>query len=346
MFLLITLFFSSCGNSDQKSKVLDTSNIQLTLETHRFDKELFGIDTNNIEKGLQQLALKYPDFLNFYLDTIQGFGLRGNYSDTSAAIREGLKVFLTYKDFKELEDSICSHFPDTKDLDDALNKQFRLMKYYFPSYHIPKIMYVTLGLKKLPAFTIDNNIAGICLDMFLEEKYPYYASVGIPAYMAPHLRRSYIPVALFKAIYTNEHPFKMEENTLLDLIIQRGKEQYFLHKILTDVADSVIFGISGDQVNWCYENEGMIYNFFIQQNLLYSKDAGTVMSYVNDGPFSPGLPVTGKIKQTPGNIGSWLGYRIVSTYMDRHPNMTLSALLMQKNDPAKFLEEAKYRPAK
>ena len=97
-------------------------------------------------------------------------------------------------------------------------------------------------------------------------------------------------------------------------------------------------------MEWCNANEALIYNFFIQQNLLYNKETHNIHGYIYDGPNTPGLQASGKINTAPGNIGTWLGYRIVSAYMNRHPEMTLRDLTEQKSNAAKILEEARYRP--
>ncbi len=336
------LLLAGCNN--QGEKIPDVSNIKVSLQTYRFDKDLYAVDTNHIGEGLQKLSLKYPDFLNFFLDTIMAFGINSNFADSNKAIKEGLRVFLTYKDFTGLENTINKHYPDTKETDNELEKGFQYMKYYYPDFNPPKVIYVSLGLRNLPAFTIDTAILGICLDMFLGEEYPYYRSIGIPAYMGSHLAKSYIPVAAFKVIYSHSHPFIMDDRTLLDLMIQRGKEQYFLHKTLPRTPDSVLFGFTQSQVDWCNENEAMIYNFFINRNLLYNKESQNIIPYINDGPFAPGIPASGKIKSTPGNVGSWLGYKIVCNYMAQHPKVTLEELCNQQTDPAKFLNEARYKP--
>jgi len=340
--LIFLISLCSCGNTSQN--IPEVSGIKISLQAYRFDKDLYAIDTNHIGDGLKQLSAKYPDFLNFFLDTMMGYAINSNYNDTCRGIREGLKVFLTYKDFVGLEDTINKHYPDTKDIEHELVNGFQFMKYYYSAYNAPKVLFVTLGLRNLPAFTIDSSILGIGLDMFLGEQYLYYRSIGIYDYMSAHLRRSYIPVAAFKVIYSYSHPFAMDDRTLLDLMLQRGKEQYFLHKILPRTPDSVLFGFTQDQVDWCNENQASIYNFFVQHNLLYNKESQAIVPYVNDGPFAPGLPASGKIKSTPGNVGSWIGYKIVCAYMEQHPKITLKDLCNEQTDPAKFLDEARYRP--
>lgn len=341
--VLTGFLLAGCNGTTEKTP--DVSAQKISLNTYRFDKDLYAIDTNHVSDGLKNLAAKYPDFLNFYLDTILGYGIHGNFVDTAGPIREGLRVFLTYKDYVGLEDTIKTHYPDTKEIEKQLTDGFKYLKHYYPNQTIPKVMFVNLGLNRLPAFTIDTSILGISLDMFLGPQYPYYRSVGIPDYMGAHMRPFYIPVAAFSVIYSFSHPFVSNDRTLLDLMLQRGKEQYFLHKILPNTPDSVLFGFTQQQLNWCNANEAMTYNFFIHQNLLYSKEVHNTLTYVNDGPYARGLePVTDVVKTTPGNIGTWLGYKIVSAYMEQHPEVSLAQLLSAPLDAAKMLDDAKYRP--
>jgi len=338
---VLMLIAGSCKNHDDHPGAA----IKIDLKTSRFDVDLYGLDTNKIGPGLEQLHSKYPDFLNFYLDTLMGLGIRGNYNDTVAGIRQGLRIYLTYKDFVRLEDSIKTHFPDTKISETELTKGFQNMKYYFPAFHVPKVYFVNTELNNLPAFTLDTSIIGVSLDMFLGDNFVPYTQVQIPNYLFPHIRPSYMPVSVFKVVYSSLYPYVQEDKVLLDLMLQRGKEFYYLHKMLPETPDSVIFGFTQKQVEWCNHNEAFIYNFFIHQNLLFEKELLKTIPYVNDGPFARGIgSAADSEKLTPGNIGSWLGYRMISSYMDNHPDIPIKAMLDMKKEPNILLEEAKYKP--
>ena len=337
------LFVTGCTNPSEN--IPDVSNIKVSLDARRFDQDLYGIDTAHIGEGLQKLAGKYPDFLNYFLDTAMAYGINGNYSDTTRAIRDGLKPFLTFKDFVNLEDSINAHYPDTKVTDAELTDGFRYMKYYLPGYNVPKVIYLNMGLSKWPTFPLDQSTICIGLDMFLGPQFPYYTAIGVPDYMGAHLRRSYIPVSFFSTVYQTLHPYNTDDKNLLDMMIQHGKEQYFLHKVLPHNADSVFFGFTQIQVKWCNTNEALIYNFFIQQKLLYNKEIHSIHPYISEGPFAKGLEDgADSVRVSPGNIGTWMGYRIVCSYMNQHPKVTLAELLNQPIDAARFLDEAKYKP--
>lgn len=336
---------TGCGSQNSAP---DVSKINVDLKTYRFDVDLYSIDTNHIADGLKKLEAKYPDFLDYYLDTIREYNIRRNFTDTVGGIREGLKTDLTFRDFVHLEDTIKLTYPDTKATDAALLSGFRYMKYYYPSYTVPRIYYLNMGLSMWPTFPRDTSTLCIGLDMFLGDGFPHYASFpNMPGYLASHRRKHYIPVSLFSTIYKMAHPWHTDDKTLLELMIERGKEQYFLHRILPGEPDSVLFGFTQSQLKWCAANEGLIYNFFIQQNLLYNKEAHNVIPFVNDGPFAHGLDDgSNPSVHTPGNIGTWMGYRIVSSWMEQNPKTSLAELTNTKHDPARFLDAAKYRPGK
>ena len=58
----------SCNNH---KKIPDVSHIKIDLVTHRFEKELFTLDTNHFAAQLDQLMAKYPSFgENYFIYTI------------------------------------------------------------------------------------------------------------------------------------------------------------------------------------------------------------------------------------------------------------------------------------
>lgn len=335
--LLVVSMLASCGSGGEKAP--DVSGVKIELNTRRLDKDLYSIDTNNIGTGLQSLSGKYPDFLNFYLDTLLGFGINRNYNDTNSAIRFGLKSFLTHKDYRGLYDTVIKHFPDTKEIDGKLKSGFQYVTHYYPEYKTPNIIYLVSGLNNWGAFTYDDDVMGIGLDMFLGASYPYYKSVGIPDYMSEKLTPGHIPVAAMRAVYQGMMPFVPEDRNLLDMMIQKGKEAYFLQKVLPSVSEHERLGYTKAQLDWCTNNEAHVYNFFVKENLLYDKDWQKILRFVNDGPTSAGMPA-----ESPGNIGSWVGLQIVKAYVAQSPEMSLKELTLQLVDAQAFLQKSKYKP--
>ncbi len=332
---IFLVYFASCKNDGSGP---DVSGIKVNLNVRRLDADFAAIDTARPGTGIRILNQKYPDFLSFYTDTLLGIGIKGNYSDTAYAIHHNLTSYLTHKDFRGLADTIAKAFPDTKSMDEALVKGFQHMKYYYPQYQEPKIVYFNSYLTKWSALTYGDNIIGIGLDMYLGPKYPNYSRVDIPDYMIRNLRPEAAPVNVFTAIYNKDHPFVSEGSTLLDMMLQRGKEQYFLSRMIPFVTEATRFGFTDAQLKWCTENETGIYNFFLKEQLLYDTNWQKILRYVTEGPSATGMSA-----ESPGNVGSWLGWRIVQAYADAHPEAKLDDILKPQNAQA-MLQAAKYKP--
>ncbi len=331
----VAAFLNSCNGSDDGP---DVSGIKVQLHKQRLDQDIANIDTADIVTGIKGVKNKYPGFLDFYLDTLIGMGINGNYTYDNPAISLGLRSFLTHKDYRGLFDTVAKHYPDTKDVDEKLIKGFQYMKYYFPDFKELHIIYMITWLNKWAAFTYDTSL-GICLDMFLGPDYPYYQAVDIPKYLSVQLQKDYIPVAAFKAIYRDSYPFVNDDRTLLNMMIQKGKEAYFLGKVLPFLPEALRLGYTEAQLKWCNDNEAMVYNFFIKENFLYERNQQKILRYVIESQSSAGMP-----DQSPGNIGTWLGLQIVKSYMEAYPKTTLPELLQMPVEEQKFLQASHYKP--
>ncbi len=333
--VLALSYLTSCESNNAP----DVSGIEVQLKSDRLDIDLLQVDTNNIGEGVARLASKYPNVLDFYLDTLMGFGINGDYTNENPAIQKGLRVFLTHKDYRGVFDTVATHFPDTKSIEDELVKGLKYYKHYMGDVKEPHIVYVVSGLNNWGAFSFGQNNIGIGLDMFLGKDYPYYKSVGIPAYMNTKLDKKYLPVAMFRSMYQEEHPFKVQGSTLLDMMVQRGKEMYFVSQVLPFIPEHVRLGYTEAQLEWCEANEAMIYDFFVRENLIYDNNIQKVVRYVMDGPSSAGMP-----DSSPGDIGSWLGLQIVKQYMSRNKELPLKDFLAKDVAAQQILTDSKYKP--
>jgi hypothetical protein len=331
LILIFTgLLFSSCDNNDAEQH----PDIKITYRSYPFYRDFSAIDTQNISLGLKQLHQKYPTFLDFYLDTLAGLNVHHQYNDSLSLLRN----FLTYKDYRALFDTVNKAFPDTKIYDRELKSAFRNIKFYDSAIVLPRsIYYFVSGLNLYTAVLHNDSVLGIGLDMFLGRDFAPYASVGIPEYATVRFTKENIPVWACKVIYENRFPFIDENKNLLEMMLEKGKEIYFLDKALPETALATKLGYTAAQLKWCEKKEAWIYNFFIENKLLYEKNHQKVMRYVLDGPNTPGFP-----NDAPGNLGSFIGYRIIQQYA-KHSNLPLDALFSNK-DTRQILATARYKP--
>jgi hypothetical protein len=333
--VFFSVFLVSCNASSEKNP--DVAGIKVSIQSQRLDRDLIALDTHQLSSSLVHLNKMYPDFLNFYLDTLMGFNIHQNFVDSNKGISEGLLSFLTYKDYKDLFDTVASHYPSTKDIEADMVKGFQYLKYYYPKFEEPKIVFFISGLANWGVVSYEG-VLGIGLDMFLGEKYPFYAAVGQPDYMYINFRKESILPSVFSTIYNDLHPFKDEDKTLLDMMIQKGKQQYFVEKMLPFTSLENRIGYTKAQLDWCVANEAMVYNFFLNEQLIFEKNWGKMRRFVVYGPNTPNMP-----KESPGNIGTWLGLQIVKAFVKQHPNLDLETMFKNENSE-QFLKMSKYKP--
>ncbi len=331
-YFAILLFLGSCQTNVQKK--IDTSGIDIDFKTIHYYHDVYAIDTNALEEGIELLTDKYPLFSSIFFNELTGFNANHNKDTFLASVRH----FLTYKDYRNLYDTVQKKFPNTKKLDRQLETLFKHIKYYFPDETWGTVYYFISGLNQWSAVTVDT-LLGIGLDMHLGKNFPFYPSVGLPLYQIELCEPEYIAVNAARTIFENRFPLNPEGKNLLDLMLAKGLQMTFLEYTLPELSDEMLIGYSTPQLKWCQENERMIWSYFKKQNLLFSTQWQQIMRYVNEGPSSTGMP-----PESPGNIGTWIGWQIMRRYLEQHPSVKWNSLTLKNLDSQKFLSEAKYKP--
>jgi hypothetical protein len=134
------------------------------------------------------------------------------------------------------------------------------------------------------------------------------------------------------------YPEQMSGKPLIAQMVELGKRMYVVDHLLPQLSDTLITGYSLKQLDACLNNEKNIWSFFIQNDLLYKSDPQLIREYVTDGPFTQAFG-----KESPGNIGQFLGWQIVKKWMNKNKQLGFEALM--KKDPVQLFEEAKYKPS-
>ena len=332
---LFVFGFSSCEKNNTK-KNIDVEHINVNFNSIRFDNEVIAMDTNDIFGSLNKIGNKYPEFTPIYFQELASLGKMQDQK----MFNENLAHFLTSHDYRILFDSVKKYFPDTKKIDADILYYLKHLKFYFPKEPIGNVYYFVSGLNFWSAISVDSNI-GIGLDMYLGKKFPFYASstVQIPDYQVWKCEPEYIPINLARNKYEEKFPMVWDDKTLLDLMIYKGKQILFMEYMLPNSSIDKLLGYTPEQLKWCEENEAMIYNFFIQKNILYSNNWQDIARYINDGPNTAGMPET-----SPGNIGSWLGWKIINQYMNKNNIDDFHQIMKDKNSGQDILRKSKYKP--
>ena len=169
--------------------------------------------------------------------------------------------------------------------------------------------------------------------MFLSETgQPMY-----PLFIARRFEPVYIPVNWMKNIIDDMYPNKSIGNPLVEQMVEAGKRMYVLDHLMPEAPDSIKTGYTAQQLEGCFESEKNIWSFFVQNDLLYNTDPNMTRDYMNDGPNTQALG-----KDSPGNIGQFVGSQVVAKWMEKKKDLSLDVLM--KTSARQIFDEAKYKP--
>ncbi len=333
----LTLVLASCR---QNSDIPDVSDIAVQVNVHRFEQELFAIDTNDVAPGLAKLQQKYPAFSQIYFGEILGS------TDTRIAPQGHeayMKGFLTHPPVRKLYDTTQLIFGDMRDLEKDFQQAFQFFSYYFPDQPTPD---VTTFISEYSIGTFifgDSNALSLAvgLDFFLGENYPYLqynpGNPNFSAYLTRTFNKQHLVTKTLQPLI-DELVGPPNGNRLLDLMVYNGKKLYLLDQLLPYTPDSVKQEITTQQSKWLEDNELEMWSYFLKENLFYSSDYSNIRKYIEYSPNSPGMPA-----EAPGRTANWLGWQIVKAYMQRFPQTTMQQLI-DLRDAQQLLDASKYKP--
>ncbi len=325
----IVLALFACNS---KRKIPDVSGVQVNVKVDRFEKDFFAIDTSQVEVSLNKLQSAYGSFLNDYLYNILAIP---PFPDS---VMHKVKLFI--HDYKPIYDSVEQRFASFKE-GDQIKRGLQFVKYYFPKYNPPANIITFIGPLEGYGNVLTGSGIAVGLQLYLGKDFSIYHTEYInnvyPEYRSRRFEPTYIAANSMRNVIDDMFPYNTTGKPLIDQMIEQGKRLYLLDQFLPEAADSVKTGYTQRQLEGCYKNEGFIWSFFLQNNLLYQNDPFQIRDYINDGPKTPALN-----EASPGNIGQFIGWQIVKTWVDKNKEATLET--MMRTPARQLFEEAKYKP--
>lgn len=338
LFLLFFLLFVMTGCNDNAP---DVSGIKISTTIGRFDKFLFEkMDTVSIQQGAKNLQSAFPYFTNDFVTNILGLSPISPSTPDSVinATLSELKHFIHVS--RPLYDSLATMYADISWLKKELDKSFKYLKYYFPGYKIPKVV-TYVGPFNAPGVAITNESLAIGLQLYGGKDFSFYTSAEgqetFPLYISRTFEPQYITANCMKAIEQDLYPGKSGGRPLIEQMIEKGKQWYLLDKLLPEAPDSIKTGYTNGQLKWCETNEGVIWNFFLENNYIYTEEPDIIKTYIGEAPNTQGMP-----DASPGNIGQWVGRSIVKKFAAKNKSLSPDAIMLTDNK--KIFSEAKYKP--
>ena len=302
----------------------NVDNIAIHLEIQRLEEVLFGLET---QEEIRNFLQTHSRFASRFL------GL--SPQDEGKQCIAELYRMTHDPGMGDLHQEVQRVFGDLTAVREELTKAFKYLKYYYPDFEPPLITTFITGMGT--DLYVSSDLIVIGLDFFLGEDSKYR-----PLELPQYILRTYQPTSIVPKIMLllSQQFIKTQRDnaTMLADMLCFGKACCFAQAMLPDVAPNILLGYTDVQLAAVAQNQDIVWEHFIEQELLYTTDHEAKRKYLHERPF------TGEIDyECPGSIGRWLGWEILKRYMQRHPQVSLPAL-MADVEVQKLFTQAKYRP--
>lgn len=321
----------------------DVSDIRIELQTLRFERDFFAIDTLDIPASLRKLRAADSGFTDLFVGQVLGIPP----GDTSPGALEAYRRFLS--SYRPLLDMSGKAVGDFSAIEKEIRQALRLTRHYFPAYRTPERVYTFIGPMDAIAEGRTASYGDIItpyglavgLQLHLGAESPVYTGEEgrrlYPAYLSRRFEPATIAVNCMRNVVDDIFPGRTDDRTLLDHMVDKGKRMHLLDLLMPELPDTLKTGYTKRQLEGAFENEGLIWNHFASSNLLFESDMQRIRPFLSEGPMTPELG-----DGSPGYIALFTGRQMVRAYMERHPETKLKQLL---DLPAKqILEGARYKP--
>ncbi|HUC79629.1 MAG TPA: hypothetical protein VMR70_01885 [Flavisolibacter sp.] len=333
--LLFAVVLFSCSNENNAP---DVSGIKMDVSVKRFDRDFFAMDTTQLQTSLQGLEQKYPEFLDLYFKYFAP--IREIAAQNNAGFDSGLLIY--YRFIRPLADSVEQKFPNTNAIEKGLEENLRYVKHYFPSFKTPEVITSVEGFnpndpEEIYGATYYQDKLVLSLQMFLGKNYSGYDPSLYPDYLRRRFEPDYIVPNAMRAIAGELYADTSEGASLIEQMIEKGKRWWLMKKLLPHTPDSLITGYTAQQTAALQREEGNIWGVIMQNENLYSIESPTIQTYIGESPFTATLP-----QGAPGNIGPWIGWRIIEKFAAEKPELSIEQVL--RTTAKQIFQEAKYKP--
>jgi hypothetical protein len=284
------------------------------LDIIRFEKEFF----NSNEQSLPELINKYP----FLFPKEYPMSTWNQFLKDSIKLETFNETMQVFKDFKPIANEIELIFNNSKSL--------------FPKFFSPKVFTLNSQSEYSNRIIYADSLLFISLDSYLGKN--YYPEQ--PNYISHKMSKEFISTDLAISI-ASSYVIKDPNRTLLSEMIYHGKILFISRLLFPEAQNYILFHSYEEKIIWASVNEKNIWAFFSEKEYLFNTSQDLSLRFISFAPYSKfNLDID---KDSPGSIGKWIGFNIVSSYM-KYNKVSIEELIKTNN--YKIYKKSKYKPKK
>lgn len=310
----ILLLLFSCDKKNKVEKAVEEIPVEIKL--HRFEQAFFDAKPTDLPK----VKAEYPDFFpegtpdQVWIDKMQ------------------------HPQWRELYQEVEKRYKNFDNENEQIEDLFKHIKYYFPTIKTPDIYTVIAEMDHDNKVIYAKDKLVIALELYLGKDHKFYGEY--PAYLRQNFDQRQMLPDIVSSFAFGVVPAPKDKE-LLSLMVNSGKELYLKDILLPEYTDYEKIGYTAEQQKWCEANENYMWQYFINDKLLFSSDSRLPNRFINLAPFSKFyLEID---NESPGRVGQWIGWKIVRSFME---NNKVSVQELIKMDAKVIFEKSKYKPKK
>ena len=318
------LSFIGCSGTTMKNSGLSQ---QEKVTIIRFDKDVYNYLQQPDAVKESGLKEKYPLLL-------PAFGRIAMDNSDPATFFPALRDYFSHPALMQIYKDALTTFDNLSGYEEELSNVSSLVSQNLPEKKLPVFAMHVSGFRENTI--IVNNLISISIDKYLGYNYTAYKEFFQPferQQMQPeYLVRDYLKAWLMSDVVKSD----VEDQTLLSAMVDEGKILYALSLLLPEKNAEEIIGYTKAQTDWCKQNEKSTWQNIVKQNYLYSTDHMITTRFINDGAYTAIVS-----KDSPGRIGTWIGWQIVEQYAKKKGSSLQNII---DTDAQIILKEARYNP--
>ena len=315
-FVVSLLLLQNCKKENQNPWKIEIKNPAQNVEVTDISKEFY--DTN---VPLEEFKQKYPWF-------------QGSVSDEDYSTRRADTAEV--KIYKEAISKI-----DIAKLNSDLTDLFSHIKYYFPEFKTPQVYLfssVLSGIMEPVFYRDDVNMLFIDITGFMGENNPNYK--GLEQYFQTSMNPQNIVPKVSEVFANYFVQPNLNHQKFIDELIYNGKIMTLQDAFLPDFPDYLKMHYSQKQYEWAKQNEVNIWNYFVENNLIFSDDLRLKERFINPGPFSKFY--TEIDNESSPRVGIFTGWQITRKFFQQNPETKLTDFL--KMNAQDIFNQSNYKP--
>ncbi|WP_027377127.1 gliding motility lipoprotein GldB [Kaistella palustris] len=226
-------------------------------------------------------------------------------------------------------------------LNTDLTDLFSHVQFYFPEFREPKVFLYSSALQGImePIFyQPSENILFIDLTGFMGDNHPDYK--GLETYFQSSMNPQNIVPKVSEILAENFVKPNTDHQKFIDALIYNGKLMTLQDAFLPGFPDYLKMNYTQKQYEWAKANEANIWNYFVENNLVFNDDLRLNERFINPGPFSKFY--TEIDNESSPQVGIFTGWQICRKFYEENPDTKLTDFL--KMSAQDIFNKSSYKP--